>query len=221
MRTIQTLLPLLLVGLASCASPGRDDVVGTMPDAYTLVTPTNLLADHAPRNDDGTVNVVVEIPAGTSAKWEVDKDDGVLRWELENGKPRIVQYLAYPANYGMVPRTLLAEEDGGDGDPLDVVVLGDALPRGAVVRARLVGVLRLLDGGEQDDKLVAVQEGSALAAAQDLAELEALFPGVTTILETWFSSYKGPGEMEAGGWGDAAEAERILESAARSFPGAG
>ena len=77
---------------------------------------------------------IVEIPAGACEKWEV-KLDGVMRWDMKDGKPRHVKYLGYPCNYGMVPRTMLGKELGGDGDPLDVLMLGPAVPRG-VPRAR-------------------------------------------------------------------------------------
>jgi inorganic pyrophosphatase len=117
----------------------------------------------------------------------------------------------------MIPRTLLPKELGGDGDPLDVIVLGPSVARGTVVRARVIGVLELLDGGEQDDKLLAVLDGTALAECADLADLRARFPGVTTILETWFENYKGPGEIVSNGFADRARAEQILAQAAQAF----
>ena len=136
---------------------------------------------------------------------------------MRDGRPRVVQYLAYPANYGMVPRTLLPKEMGGDGDPIDIVLLGAAVPRGSVVKARLIGVLRLVDRGEMDDKLLAVAQDSPLGSARDLDDLNASFPGVTTIIETWFTSYKGPGEMESGGFGGVDEARSVLDAAAAAF----
>jgi inorganic pyrophosphatase len=114
----------------------------------------------------------------------------------------------------MIPGTLLPDSAGGDGDPLDVVVIGPSLARGSVVVARPVGVLRLTDDGERDDKILAVIAGGPLADAQDLADLDAHYPGVTTILETWFTRYKGPGRTESRGFGDRAEALRVLEQAA-------
>ena len=111
---------------------------------YTIIGDKNFLTDFTPFNTDGSINVVVEIPTGTIAKWEVTKPDGVLKWEFKNGKPRKVNYLGYPGNYGMIPRTLIAKDDGGDGDALDVIVLGEAMPRGTVVKARVIGVLKLL-----------------------------------------------------------------------------
>jgi inorganic pyrophosphatase len=127
-----------------------------------LAEDRHLVRDFPPRTDAGLVNVVVEIPAGTNAKWEVVKESGRLEWEQRGGRPRVFDYLAYPGNYGMVPRTLLPKELGGDGDPLDVIVLGPALERGSVVAVRLIGILELLDGGEQDDKLIAVLPGAPL-----------------------------------------------------------
>jgi len=54
----------------------------------------------------------------------VKKPDGIMKWAFEDGKPRVIKYLAYPGNYGMIPRTLLPKELGGDGDPLDIIMLG-------------------------------------------------------------------------------------------------
>ncbi len=174
-------------------------------------------AGYAARAERDLVNVVVEIPAGSNAKWEVDKSDGSIRWEVRDGKPRVVHYLGYPANYGMVPSTLLPKEQGGDGDPLDVLLLGPAAVRGAVVKARLIGVLKLLDHGEQDDKLIAVADGSPFADLTSLAGLERSFGGVTKILELWMTNYKGPGKMTSEGYADASEANRVLDASIKAF----
>jgi len=206
----------LLLSVA-CQTTTRSADELQAPDAYTLIANRHLVNGIEARANDGTINVVIEIPAGTTAKWEVSKADGSLRWEFKKGKPRIVKYLPYPGNYGMVPRTILPKELGGDGDPLDVLVLGPAVGRGSVVRARVVGVLKLLDGGEQDDKLVAVLEGTAMADVADMVELEAKFHGVSTIIETWFSNYKGPGEMESLGFAGPDVAQSILNSAIAAY----
>lgn len=185
-------------------------------DPYTLAGAKNFLTDYPPRAPGGLAQVVIEIPAGTNDKWEVVEPEGVLRWEEKNGKPRVVKYIAYPGNYGMVPGTL-----GGDGDPLDAVVLGPALPRGAVVQVKVIGVLKLIDRGEQDDKLIAVLRAGPLWGVNSLAELEQKFPGVKTIVETWFRNYKGPGKMESQGYAAAAEARKVLTAAIQDFAGHG
>lgn len=185
-------------------------------DNLTVRAPKSFLHDYPARADGGLVNAVVEIPAGACEKWEV-KLDGVMRWDMKDGKPRNVKYLGYPCNYGIVPRALLGEELGGDGDPLDMLVLGPSLPRGTVLPVQVIGLIHLVDDGDMDDKLIAVQEGSSLAKATNMAELEDSFPGITTILETWFENYKGPGALQCKGFGDKAEAEKLLDQALESF----
>ena len=163
------------------------------------------------------INVVVEIPAGTNEKWQVDKNTGGIEWEQENGKPRVVQYLAYPGNYGMIPRTSLPQDKGGDGDPLDVILLGPAVRRGAVVAARPIGVLRLLDDRERDDKILAVQTSGPLSDVTDIDVLESRYPGIQLIIETWFAHYKQGGRLESQGLQNAESAMQIILEANRYF----
>ena len=210
--TVSVAAPRNAVSALTDFAPGLE-----APDAFTLVSSRSFLTGIEARSKNGNVNVVVEIPAGSVDKWEVDKSDGTLRWEMRDGEPRRVRYLGYPGNYGMIPRTLLPEEEGGDGDPLDVLILGPSVPRGAVVEARVVGVLSLLDAGERDDKLLAVRPGTSMAEVIDLADLQESFPGVTAIVETWFAHYKGPGAIETRGFRGADEARRVLDAAIRAF----
>ena len=137
-------------------------------DPYTLLSQKNLLKDYPSKDSFGNVQAVIEVPAGRTEKWEVDKEDGNLKWNFKKGKPRVLKYIGYPGNYGMVPRTLLPKELGGDGDPLDIILLGPPLNRGDVVSAKLMGVLKLLDNREQDDKLIAVQFNSPLKKSNSL-----------------------------------------------------
>lgn len=177
----------------------------------------NFLAGYPPINDDGTVNAVIEIPAGTTAKWETSKNGQQIKWEIKKGKRRIVKYLAYPGNYGMIPQSLLPKEQGGDGDPLDVIVLGQVIPRGTIAKVRLIGVLKLLDDGEQDDKLIAVVPGTDMGNVKSIAQLTSDYPGVTLIIETWFLNYKGPGEMQSSGFEGREKANKILNFAAKAY----
>ncbi|MBY0528094.1 MAG: inorganic diphosphatase [Gemmataceae bacterium] len=89
----------------------------------------------------------IEIPAGSKVKYELDKPTGLLRVDR-------VLYSAvhYPANYGFIPQTYCP-----DNDPLDVLVLGqEAVVPATLLRARAIGVMRMLDGGAEDDKIIAV-----------------------------------------------------------------
>jgi inorganic pyrophosphatase len=186
-------------------------------DQYTLVGPKNFLKDFEPINSDGTINAVIEIPTGTTAKWEVDKADGSIKWEFKNGKPRIVKYLGYPGNYGMVPQTLLSKKLGGDGDPLDVLVLGASVPRGSVVKAKIIGVLKFLDGGEQDDKLLAVLSGTPFFEINSIQCLDQKFKGISEILELWFVNYKAPDKVESKGIDGVEEAKKVLNMAIKAY----
>lgn len=183
----------------------------------TIAAEKHYLSGYAPTAPNGMIRVVIEIPTGSVDKWEVDKEDGFLHWEMQEGKPRKVRYLGYPANYGMVPRTLLPEASGGDGDPLDVIVLGPPLVRGSIVQARLLGVLKLNDSGEVDDKLIAVLPGTPFFRVSDMDALQTQFPGVTRILQTWFTSYKGAGRITSSGYADQLTAQSILDTAIEAF----
>ena len=189
----------------------------TVIDEYTIAGTKSFLTGYPALNLEGTINAVIEIPAGTTAKWEVIKPHGELKWEFKKGKPRTVKYLSYPGNYGMIPRTLLPKELGGDGDPLDVLVLCRALPRGSVVEAKVLGILKLLDNGEKDDKILAVPKESPLYGVDSIRELDIKFPGVTTIVETWFLNYKGPKEMESQGFAEVTEAMNAIKTAMEAF----
>ena len=90
---------------------------------------------------------VVEIPKGSKCKYELDKQTGLLRLD------RILYTSThYPANYGFIPRTY-----ADDGDPLDVLVLcSESLFPLTLVQVYPIGVMRMLDGGKMDDKIIAV-----------------------------------------------------------------
>jgi inorganic pyrophosphatase len=173
----------------------------------------HLLQDIEPLTANGDVNAIIEIPAGTLDKWELDKTTGEISWELIDNQPRVVNYIGYPGNYGMIPRTLLSKESGGDGDPLDILVLGAPEERGLVIKCKLIGVLYLQDRGEQDDKLIAISIDSPMYGVHSIAELNNQYKGVTDIIQLWFSNYKGPGKMESNGFGNKEVALNILTQA--------
>lgn len=230
-HSLQLLASALPVRTAPCAAPARR--VPLLPalvlaltagcvqtaegDPFRIVGPAHFVDGFAPVADDGRVQVLVEIPTGTLAKWEVSKKDGALEWQFEEEVPRVVQYLGYPGNYGMVPGTYLPKDLGGDGDPLDVLVLGTALDRGAIVSARLIGVMEMLDGGEQDNKLIAVLDGTPFERIGSIDELDERYPGVTTIVSTWFRNYKRGAKVEVSGFLGPDEAETVLAAAIEAY----
>jgi len=124
---------------------------------------------------------VIEIPAGSTVKYELDKETGLLRMDR-------VLYSAvhYPANYGFIPQTY-AEDD----DPLDVLVFcQESVVPLTLVQARAIGVMTMLDGGKRDHKILAVavddpeynsfQEASQLPAHR-LALLRRFFQDYKTL----------------------------------------
>lgn len=176
-----------------------------------------MLHDIPAFRDDGLVNMIVEIPAGSHEKWQISKQTGRLEWEQESGKGRIINYLPYPANYGIIPRTWLSPAQGGDDDPLDVFMLGPAAEQGSVQPVKIIGLITMLDDGEQDDKLLAVAPGSWFGDIDGIEALERRFPGVIRILTTWLASYKGPGVVEIGGLEDADMALELLQTASVQY----
>jgi inorganic pyrophosphatase len=178
----------LLLGTAVGLSAAAEIL---QPQVSVLKGEKNFWTGYDPVNVDGTVNVVIEIAAGTTAKYMVDLKSGNIELEQKNGGPRYVQYLGYPCNYGNIPRSVLLKSKGGDGDAVDALVLGPSVPTGSVVRGRAIGVMSLMDTGEKDDKVVVVMENTPFASVRSIEELDRKFPGVTSILQTWFTSYKG------------------------------
>lgn len=95
------------------------------------------------------VNAIIEIPKNTRAKYELDKESGLLKLDRV-----LYSSMYYPANYGFIPRTYC-----DDHDPLDILVLSQiTLVPMCIVSAKVIGVMRMQDGDELDDKIIAVAE---------------------------------------------------------------
>ena len=181
---------------------------------HTVNDPTNYLHDIVAFTSDSFANVVIEIPAGTSQKWEVNKESGKIEWEqVSSDSFRVVNYLPYPANYGFVPQTLLPESTGGDGDPVDVFVLGKSITRGNVVKVKIVGIIHMLDNNESDSKLLAVSTEESGFYADSYEELINNYPGVIDILRLWLLNYKGTGQVNILSVNDETEAVHYLKTA--------
>jgi len=102
---------------------------------------------HYGKNAPRVVNAIIEIPQGSRAKYEVDKDSGLLKLD------RIIySSFYYPCNYGFIPQTY-----GDDKDPLDILVI-TSLPVQAMclMEAKVLGVMHMVDSGDADDKIIAI-----------------------------------------------------------------
>ncbi|PLS81730.1 inorganic pyrophosphatase [Candidatus Saccharibacteria bacterium] len=151
------------------------------------------------------INVVIEIQRGQRNKYELDKKTGLLF--LDRVTPVT---MGYPADYGYVPDTLCE-----DGDPLDaLLVIDESVVHGAVVPARPIGVLRMVDAGEGDEKLICVAEDDL--TKKHINDLSDLGPDFTKIVEHYYMHYKdwkndwAGAEVSFNGWGDASEARQII-----------
>lgn len=191
MRLTLPLLLLLLVLLYSC----REAAVSTDPGI-----------DYArlPATEADAINVVVEIPAGTNHKIEFRHEEQAFVNDSIDGRDRVIDFLPYPGNYGFIPATLVEQERGGDGDALDVLVIGESRPTGAVVKALPIGALLLLDRGEIDTKIIAVPRDSTERVLQAANFLDFMLrhDAARRIVEDWFLNYKGPEAVQLVRWED-------------------
>jgi inorganic pyrophosphatase len=155
------------------------------------------------------VTAVIEIPQGCINKYEYDKKLHVFRLDRNLHSP-----VHYPGDYGFIPCTL-AE----DGDPLDILVLGDAptFP-GCIYLARPIGLFEMLDQGVPDEKIVAYATGNPrFSSIQNYTEVQ---PHILLEIEHFFSIYK---DLEGKrtkvlGWKDRDAAHAIIESSHKHFP---
>ena len=154
------------------------------------------------------MNAVIEIPAGTNKKIEYNSETKQYEVDVLDGKKRVIDFLAYPANYGFIPSTIMDKDKGGDGDALDILVLGESQPTGTVLKVKPIAMLELLDGGELDTKIIGVPLDSTLQVVKidKFEDLLIKYNGIQRIIETWFLNYKGLGKMELVGWKNEAAA---------------
>lgn len=162
--------------------------------------------------EGGEFNAVIEIPAGSFTKYEIDAQTGHVIVDRYQVMP-----VVYPANYGSIPSSL-----AGDGDPLDAIVYTrEPIVPGAMIRARAIGVLKMIDGGEQDDKIVAVPTSDIDPQYDAIRELSDMPKAEIDRLEAFFRVYKqlpeGRKLVELNGYEDAATAVRLVDDAIRSY----
>ncbi len=163
--------------------------------------------------ENGAINMVVEIPAGTNHKYEYNSADKAFEIELIDGEERVVDFLPYPGNYGFIPSTLMEEERGGDGDALDILLISESMERGTVVEVLPLGVLLLKDNNEMDTKIIAVPLDTLqnVIGARSYQVFLIEYDAARRIIEEWFTHYKGDRRIELIGWKDENYAWREIE----------
>ncbi len=138
----------------------------------------NLLHD-IPAGDKNSINVIIEVPKGSSNKFEIDKETGIIKLDRAN-----YSAAAYPAEYGFVPKT-----HWDDGDALDVVVLATfPIPTGILVKVRPVGLMKMVDTGENDYKIIGVPvKDKRFDDIQDIGDLN---KHTLKEIQHFFETYK-------------------------------
>ncbi len=164
-----------------------------------------------PKEAPEEANLAVEIPAGSFTKYEI-KEDGLVHVDRFQSMP-----VAYPANYGSMPRTL-----AGDNDPLDALVLTrEPLHPGVIVRFRPIGYLKMVDKGEHDEKVIGVPTDKIDPTYASIRDLQDLPMIERQRIEAFFRVYKdlpeGRNPVELSGWGNAAEAKALIRASMQRF----
>ena len=157
------------------------------------------------------VHMAVEIPAGSFTKYEIN-EEGLVFVDRFQSMP-----VVYPANYGSLSRTL-----GGDNDPLDGLVLTrEPLHPGVLIKFRPIGYLKMIDGGEHDEKIIGVPSSDidpTYDSIKDIGDLPAI---ERQRIEAFFRVYKqlpeGRKKVELNGYGNAAEARQMIQTALDNY----
>ena len=159
-------------------------------------------------NPPDEVNVVIEVPhGGEPVKYEMDKAAGTMVVDRF-----LYTAMRYPGNYGFIPHTL-----SEDGDPVDVLVANQRpIIPGAVMAVRPVGVFKMNDEAGGDEKILAVPSSRVSRRYENVHDLTDVPEITRQQIEHFFAHYK---DLEGGkwvkvvGWGDAAEARRLIVEA--------
>ena len=164
-----------------------------MADFNKILTPGDV--------DSGIINVVNEIPAGSNHKIEWNRK--LAAFQLDRVEPAI---FAKPTNYGFIPQTL--DEDGDE-----LLITEQPLATGIFLEAKVIGVMKFVDDGEVDDKIVCVpaDDRNNGNAYQSLADLP---PQLIKQIEFHFNNYKAlkkPGSTKVEHWGDVEEAKQVIK----------
>lgn len=173
-----------------------------------------MLIDKIPvgKNPPWDVNVIIEVPLGADpVKYELDKESGAMYVDRF-----LHTAMFYPANYGFIPHTLC-----GDGDPIDVMVVGRVpVVPGAVVRSRPVGVMIMEDEGGLDEKIVAVPHDKLHPYWEDVSSYRDLPRILIEQIAHFFTHYKDLEKdkwAKISRWGEAGEAAKMIDASIAAY----
>jgi inorganic pyrophosphatase len=165
------------------------------------------LGEKAPES----INVIIEIARGSNNKYEFDEHLGIFKLDRVLYSP-----FFYPLDYGFIPQTR-----SEDGDHLDALVIGsEPVAMGCLVEARPIGLFRMIDGGDPDFKILAVQEKNPrFDKIKDIADVEAWNPHLLKEVSHFFMTYKDlqGKKVEVLGWDNAVAAKAEIVKAAEVY----
>ena len=165
------------------------------------------IGDNAPE----ILNAVIEIPRGSHNKYEFDEKMGCFKLDRVLYSP-----MHYPLDYGFIPETR-----SEDGDHLDIMVIGgDPVFVGCVMEVRPIGLLKMIDSGEEDFKILGVQKANPrLKSIKDITDLELWNPHLLKEVAHFFRVYKDLQEKEVNivGWENAEKAKAEIERAREAY----
>ncbi len=124
------------------------------------------------------VTGIVEIPKGSKGKYELDKESGLLRLDRV-----LFSSVHYPGNYGFIPRTFC-----DDDDPLDILIISQIdFPPLCIIESRVIGVMRMIDNEQADDKIIAVAKDDI--SVSHIEDIDQLPPHTTKEIQRFFEDY--------------------------------
>jgi inorganic pyrophosphatase len=153
-------------------------------------------------------DAIVEIPKGSRVKYELDEK--VHRFRVNRVLPNSV---SYPINYGLIPNTLST-----DGDPADILIPSvDALEQGCIMEVRPVGVLYMIDGGEEDHKIFAVPTFDTYW--NKIRNINQVPKDLLIEIKHFFKIYKmlGGKKVKVKHWGNRKDAIKLIKKSIRKF----
>lgn len=174
-----------------------------------LLNLIHVLKPYADKEED-RVNAIIEVIAGSINKYELITETGNLKLDRVG-----YSSLAYPFTYGAIPSTWDL-----DGDPLDIVIVNvtEPLVPGSLVEARIIGIMKFSDGGETDDKVIAVlADDKRVENIKNIDDLGEFWKKEATYYWEHYKDLKKPGTGKVEGFSGIKEAKKIIDECSERY----
>lgn len=164
------------------------------------------------------LQVVIEMPAGSMDLFAFDGQSGRIVPIQKDGQQQAINFLPFPANFGFIPGTSLDVSGNPAGAPVRIMVLGEDLPTGTITETRLLGLLKVKEGGKEKQILLATpltitDQQPPLQGFQDFLLYR---DSLKQAVEEWFVFYRNLPDTQIIGWDDEKAALRVVQRASLS-----